>query len=60
LKTGSPGDLEGNRVYELVSWNFRHIVRFDKIRMFNSVNLEQGYKPLTIYSLREVTRAEGD
>lgn len=34
--------------------------RFDKIRMFNSVNLEQGYKPLTIYSPREVTRAEGD
>lgn len=44
----------------LVSWNFRHIVRFDKIRMFNSVNLEQGYKPLTIYSPREVTRSEGD
>ena len=44
----------------LVSWNFRHIVRFEKIRMFNSVNLEQGYKPLTIYSPREVTRAEGD
>ena len=38
----------------LVSWNFRHIVRFDKIRMFNAVNIEQGYKPLTIYSPREV------
>src|SRR5215204_2970544 len=30
----------------LVSWNFRHIVHFDKIRLFNSVNLELGYKPL--------------
>lgn len=43
----------------LVSWNFRHIVHFDKIRMFNSVNLELGYKPLHIYSPREVTQAEG-
>jgi hypothetical protein len=39
----------------LVSWNFKHIVRFDKIRLFNAVNLEQGYKPLTIHSPREVT-----
>lgn len=43
----------------LVSWNFRHIVHFDKIRLFNSVNLELGYKPLQIYSPREVTSAEG-
>jgi hypothetical protein len=40
-----------------VSWNFRHIVHFDKIRLFNSVNLELGYKPLQIYSPREVTKA---
>jgi len=38
----------------VVSWNFRHIVRLDKIRLFNGVNLECGYKPLTIYSPREV------
>ena len=38
----------------LVSWNFKHIVRLDKIRLFNAVNLEQGYKPLSIYSPREV------
>ncbi len=38
----------------LVSWNFKHIVRLDKIRLFNAVNLEQGYKPLNIYSPREV------
>jgi hypothetical protein len=44
----------------LVSWNFRHIVHFDKIRLFNSVNLELGYKPLQIYSPREVTKAEED
>ena len=39
----------------LVSWNFKHIVRFDKIRRFNAVNLEFGYKPLQIFSPREVT-----
>lgn len=39
----------------LVSWNFRHIVRFDKIRQFNSVHLEYGYRTLPIYSPREVT-----
>lgn len=42
----------------LVSWNFRHIVRLDKIRLFNPVNVESGYKPLTIYSPREVTTYE--
>lgn len=38
----------------LVSWNFRHIVRLDKIRLFNAVNIEQDYKPISIYSPREV------
>jgi hypothetical protein len=42
----------------LVSWNFRHIVRFDKIRLFNAVNLEHGYKQLAIHSPREVTADE--
>jgi len=39
----------------LVSWNFKHIVHFDKIRLFNAVNIEFGYKPLQIFSPREVT-----
>jgi len=42
----------------LVSWNFKHVVRFDKIRLFNAVNLEQGYKALSIHSPREVTTYE--
>lgn len=42
----------------LVSWNFRHIVRFDKIRRFNAANRELGYKEIEIYSPREVTRYE--
>jgi hypothetical protein len=39
----------------LVSWNFRHIVRLDKIRLFNGINLELGYRAIAIYSPREVT-----
>ena len=39
----------------LVSWNFTHIVHFDKIRRFNAVNIEQGYQPIAIHSPREVT-----
>ena len=42
----------------LVSWNFKHIVHFDKIRMFNEVNKKMGYKPIVIYSPREVTNYE--
>jgi predicted nucleic acid-binding protein len=42
----------------LVSWNFKHIVHFDKIRLFNAVNLELGFKQLQIYSPREVTTYE--
>jgi hypothetical protein len=40
----------------LVSWNFRHIVHYQKIRLFNAVHLELGYKPLQIYSPREVAQ----
>ncbi len=42
----------------LVSWNFKHIVHFDKIRQFNAVNLELGYKFLSIHSPKEVTHYE--
>jgi len=44
----------------LVSWNFRHIVRLDKIQLFNGVNVELGYRALSIYSPREVTTHERD
>jgi len=38
----------------IVSWNFKHIVHFDKIRMFNSVNLREGYGIIDIRSPLEV------
>lgn len=43
----------------LVSWNFKHIVRLEKIRLFNAVNVESGYRVLSIRSPREVTTHEG-
>lgn len=42
----------------LVSWNFKHIVRLAKIRLFNAVNIELGYKQIQIFSPREVTTYE--
>lgn len=42
----------------LVSWNFKHIVRLEKIRVYNGVNLELGYKQLQIHSPREVASYE--
>ena len=47
------------KVDSLVSWNFRHIVRLEKIRLFNAVNVESGYRALSIRSPREVTTYEG-
>ncbi len=38
----------------IVSWNFKHIVHYDKIRMFNGVNLVEGYPMLDIRSPSEV------
>lgn len=42
----------------ILSWNFKHIVNFDKIRGFNSVNVSQGYRSLTILSPFEVSYDE--
>ena len=39
-----------NRLDVLVSWNFKHIVNFDKIKLFNSVNLKLGYPVIDIRS----------
>ena len=40
----------------IVSWNFRHIVHFEKIPQYNAVNGRYGYRPLAIYSPLEVIR----
>ncbi len=42
------------RADAIVSWNFRHIVKLDKIKGYNQVNLLNGYGVLTIISPKEV------
>jgi predicted nucleic acid-binding protein len=43
-----------SRAHAIVSWNFKHIVRLDKIRAFNTVNLTLGYGMITILSPADV------
>ncbi|HKJ69188.1 MAG TPA: hypothetical protein VKA68_14615 [bacterium] len=38
----------------LVSWNFKHIVNFQKIKRFQAINLLHGYRQIQIYSPWEV------
>jgi hypothetical protein len=42
------------RADAIVSWNFRHIVKLDKIKGYNHVNLLNGYGLLTIVSPKAV------
>ncbi|MBK8498375.1 MAG: PIN domain protein [Flavobacteriales bacterium] len=39
----------------LVSWNFKHIVNYDRIRLYNAVNLKHGFRMLEIRSPRDLT-----
>jgi predicted nucleic acid-binding protein len=43
-----------NQCALIVSWNFRHIVHFSKIPLYNAVNTIQGHGQIAIYSPREV------
>ncbi len=38
----------------IVSWNFKHIVHFDKIRGYHGVNMVHGYRAIPIHSPSEV------
>jgi len=38
----------------IVSWNFKHIVHFDKIRGYHATNLLHGYPAIPIHSPLEV------
>jgi predicted nucleic acid-binding protein len=42
----------------IVSWNFKHIVNFDRIRKFNGVNVMNGYPPIAIHSPLEFADAD--
>jgi hypothetical protein len=42
----------------IVSWNFRHIVHFEKIPLYNAVNMLKGYGTIGIFSPLEVIAHE--
>ncbi|MFO7448441.1 MAG: PIN domain-containing protein [Ignavibacteriaceae bacterium] len=43
-----------NKVDVLTSWNFKHIVNLNRIRLYNSVNLKYGYNVIEIRSPRDM------
>ncbi len=38
----------------LVSWNFRHMVNWQRVRSYNEVNVERGHNPIDIRTPREI------
>jgi hypothetical protein len=49
-----------NQVNVLASWNFKHIVNLDRIRLYNAVNLKNGYTMLEIRNPREILKFSDD
>ena len=47
-----------SQVELIVSWNFKHIVNFQKIPMYNAVNTLHGYREIAIFSPLEVIEYE--
>ena len=43
------------KVDSLVSWNFKHMVNFFRIRQYNSINLKYGFSTIDIRTPKEVT-----
>jgi predicted nucleic acid-binding protein len=44
----------------IVSWNFKHIVHFQKIPLYNAVNTLNGYSQVNIFSPLEVIEYEDE
>jgi predicted nucleic acid-binding protein len=44
----------------IVSWNFKHIVRYDRIQLFNGVNILRGYHAIDIRSPLEMCNDDED
>jgi hypothetical protein len=42
----------------ILSWNFKHIVNYDRIQAFNSVNLRNRYRAIDIRSPLEMDEAD--
>ena len=43
-----------NNADVLVSWNFKHIVNLDRIRGYNGINLQNGFKMIEIRTPKEI------
>ena len=43
------------RADAIVSWNFKHMVRLDKIRAYNAINVAEGYGMIQIVSAKEAS-----
>lgn len=46
------------KVDSLVSWNFKHMVNFFRIKQYNSINLKFGHSIIDIRTPKEVTYAD--
>ena len=44
----------------IVSWNFRHIVNYRRVPLYNAVNVVSGYTPIRICSPLEVVDDEDE
>lgn len=49
-----------NNADVLASWNFKHIVNINRIRVYNSVNLKLGYRMIEIRTPREIINTSND
>ena len=49
-----------NRADVLISWNFKHIVNYKRIRGYNAVNLKFGYPMIEIRSPQEMINYENE
>ncbi len=45
------------KIDSLVSWNFKHMVNFFRIKQYNSINLKFGFQTIDIRTPKEVTYA---
>lgn len=45
-----------NNADVLASWNFKHIVNLERIRLYNSINLRLGHRLIEIRTPREILK----
>ena len=38
----------------IVIWNLRHIVHYEKMALYNAINVKEGYRPIGIHTPSEV------